>query len=82
MSLSKVGKEVMIKSILQSILSYIMSVFVIPYAIVNDIEKMLDSFWWGGGNNIKGVRWLAWEKLTCSKKDVGGGGEIQRLQIF
>lgn len=43
-SLSKEGNEVMIKLVLQDIPSYIMSIFVIPYAIVNDIEKMLNSF--------------------------------------
>lgn len=43
-SLSMEGNEVMIKLVLQDIPSYIMSIFVILYAIVNDIEKMLNSF--------------------------------------
>ncbi|KAI5427001.1 hypothetical protein KIW84_032431 [Lathyrus oleraceus] len=70
-SLSKAGKEVMIKLVLQAIPSYIMGVFVIPDAIVNDIEKMLISFWWRGSNNNKRIMWLAWDKLTCSKKECG-----------
>lgn len=45
-SLSKTGKENVIKSVLQAILSYIISVFVLPDNIVNDIEKMLNTFWW------------------------------------
>ncbi|XP_050877711.1 uncharacterized mitochondrial protein AtMg00310-like [Lathyrus oleraceus] len=69
--LSKAGNEVMIKSVFQVIPSYIISVFIIPYAIVNDIEKMLNSFWWGGGNNNKGIRWLAWDKLTCTNNEDG-----------
>lgn len=52
-SLSKEGNEVMIKSMLQAIPSYIMSVFIIPDSIVNDIEKRLNYFWWGGSNVIK-----------------------------
>ncbi|XP_058770466.1 uncharacterized protein LOC131644088 [Vicia villosa] len=72
-SLSKAGKEVMIKSVLQSIPSYIMSVFIIPDGVVKDIEKMLNSFWSGGGSNNKGIRWMAWDKLSCPKKDGGMG---------
>jgi hypothetical protein len=53
--LSKAGKEVMIKSVLQAIPSYVMSIYIIPDATVNDIEKMLNSFWWGGDNNNKGI---------------------------
>lgn len=70
-SLSKAGKEAMIKLVLQAIRSYIMGVFVIPDAIVNDIEKMLISFWWRDSNNNKRIMWLAWDKLTCSKKECG-----------
>ncbi|XP_058776331.1 uncharacterized protein LOC131650640 [Vicia villosa] len=72
-ALSKAGKEVMIKSVLQSIPAYIMSVYIIPDEVVDDIEKMLNSFWWGGGNNNKGIQWLAWEKLSYSKRDGGLG---------
>jgi hypothetical protein len=38
-ALSKAGKDVMIKSVLQSIPSYIMSVYMIPDSVINDIEK-------------------------------------------
>lgn len=63
----------MIKLVLQSIPYYIMSVFIFPDATVNDIEKMLNLFWWRGGSNSKGIRWLAWDKLTCTKKKGGMG---------
>jgi len=43
--LSKVGREVMIKSALQSIPSYIMSVFLLPNKLVDAIEKMINVFW-------------------------------------
>ncbi|XP_058734150.1 uncharacterized protein LOC131605869 [Vicia villosa] len=43
-SLSRAGKEVMIKSVLQSILTYIMSLYLIPDGVVKDVEKMLNSF--------------------------------------
>lgn len=62
--LSRAGKEVMIKSVLQSIPSYVMSIFVILDAVVSDIEKMLNCYWWGGGFNNKGIIWLAWDKFV------------------
>ncbi|PNX80358.1 ribonuclease H, partial [Trifolium pratense] len=66
-ALSKAGKEVMIKSVLQAIPSYVMSVYLLPESTVKDIERMLNSFWWGGGANNKGIRWLAWDRMTFPK---------------
>ncbi|PNX59959.1 ribonuclease H [Trifolium pratense] len=55
-TLSKAGKEVMIKFVLQVIPSYVMSMFILPSSLIDDIEKMLNVFWWGGeGNNNKGI---------------------------
>ncbi|GAU27989.1 hypothetical protein TSUD_373850 [Trifolium subterraneum] len=55
-ALSKAGKEVMIKYVLQAIPSYVMSMFILPSSLIDDIEKMLNAFWWGGGsNNNKGI---------------------------
>lgn len=42
---SKAGREVMIKSVLQAIPSYIMSIFMLPSNIISTIEKMLNAFW-------------------------------------
>ncbi|XP_058774459.1 uncharacterized protein LOC131648725 [Vicia villosa] len=72
-SLSRAGKEVMIKSVLQAIPTYIMSIFILPDVVVNEIERMLNSFWWGGGSNNKGIRWKSWDRLTCPKAEGGLG---------
>ncbi|CAJ2668628.1 unnamed protein product [Trifolium pratense] len=73
-ALSKAGKEIMIKSVLQAIPTYVMSMFILPSSFIDDIEKMINAFWWGGGNgNSKGIHWLAWERLACPK-DKGGLG--------
>jgi hypothetical protein len=39
--------------------------FILPSYFIDDIEKMLNGFWWGGGNDI------TLEKLVCPK-DKGG----------
>ncbi|GAU36566.1 hypothetical protein TSUD_277720 [Trifolium subterraneum] len=71
-ALSKAGKEIMIKSVLQAIPSYVMSMFILPASLIDDIEKMINAFWWRSGNtnnnnNTKGIHWLAWERLACPK---------------
>ncbi|CAK8536826.1 unnamed protein product [Lathyrus sativus] len=63
----------MIKSVLQAILSYVLSLFILSDTVCNDIEKFLKSFWWGGGSNNRGIHWMAWDKLACSKKEGGLG---------
>jgi hypothetical protein len=72
--LSKAGREVMVKSVLQAIPTYIMSVFLLPKTLIDDIEKMMNSFWWGnGGASNRGMRWMAWEKLSVHKRFGGMG---------
>ncbi|GAU36753.1 hypothetical protein TSUD_318520 [Trifolium subterraneum] len=71
-ALSKAGKEIMIKSVLQAIPSYVMSMFILPASLIDDIEKMINVFWWRNGNtnnnnNTKSIHWLAWERLACPK---------------
>jgi ribonuclease HI len=72
-ALSKAGKEVMIKSVLQAIPSYVMSIYLLPDSTVKEIERMINSFWWGGGTNNKGIKWLAWDRMTVPKACGGMG---------
>jgi hypothetical protein len=71
--LSRAGKEVMIKSVLQAIPAYIMNIYLLPDNLITEIERMINAFWWGGGSNNSGIKWLAWDKLACPK-DEGGLG--------
>ena len=47
--LSQVGKEVMIKVVVQFIPTYSMSMFKLPVGLCKDIEAMIQKFWWGQG---------------------------------
>nr|KYP45605.1 hypothetical protein KK1_032833 [Cajanus cajan] len=52
--LSKAGSEVLIKFVLQSILTYVMSAYLIPKSNCEKIERILNSYWWG--TKGKGIR--------------------------
>ena len=79
--LSQAGREVLIKSVLQSIPSYVMSIFLFPGSLINEIEKMLNSFWWGhNSTNSRGLCWLSWERLSIPK--VFGGMGVKGLKAF
>ncbi|PNY15022.1 ribonuclease H [Trifolium pratense] len=75
------GKKVLIKSVAQAIHAYCMSVFLLPTSIADEIEKMLNSFWWGIKEERRhGIRWISWEKLTM-RKEWGGMG-FQHIHGF
>ena len=58
--LSKAGREVMIKSVLQAIPLYVMSIFQLSSNLIISIEKMMNSFWWSHGRSShRGIHWLS-----------------------
>ncbi|KAL8158345.1 hypothetical protein AgCh_002874 [Apium graveolens] len=72
--LSRAGKAVLIRSVAQTIPSYAISCFLIPKSLYQELERMMNSFWWGSGqDNKKGVKWLSWTNM-CSSKCTGGLG--------
>ena len=72
--LSKAGREVMIKSVLQAIPSYVISLSQLPTTLVTAIERMMNKFWWGHGRTShRGINWLSWEKLLMHKTHGGMG---------
>jgi len=80
-SLSQAGREILIKSVLQSIPSYVMSIFLLPGTFISEIEKMLNAFWWGHKSaNSRGLHWLSWERLSVPK--TFGGMGFKSLRAF
>lgn len=71
--LSKGGREVLLKSVIQSMPTFAMSVFKIPKEICEDIEVLMNKFWWGKGEQSRGIPWMCWTRLSVSK-DMGGMG--------
>ena len=57
-NLSRVGKEVMIKSVAKVIPTYMMSCFALPKGLCEDIEQLMCNFWWGYGIEKGKIHWL------------------------
>lgn len=45
--LSNVGKETLIRSVLQAIPIYFMSIFLLPKSITSKLNALISKFWWG-----------------------------------
>ncbi|XP_062171134.1 uncharacterized protein LOC133876926 [Alnus glutinosa] len=71
--LSHAGKEILIKSVIQAMPTYTMSVFRLPKTLCRDINSMLGRFWWGNKENGSKMAWMAWSGLGRKKLDGGLG---------
>lgn len=71
--LSQAGKEVLIKSVLQSKPVFSMSCYLLPKTICDDINSVLSEFWWGKNDDKKKISWVSWKRLCLPKKEGGMG---------
>ena len=62
--LSKAGKEVLIKAIVQAIPTYTMRVFQLPVKLCDELNSLCAKFWWGQVGNDKKIHWKSWDCLT------------------
>ncbi|XP_031099874.1 uncharacterized protein LOC116004082 [Ipomoea triloba] len=77
--LSRAGKEVLLKSVAQSMPTFCMSVFLLPESVCLSIERVMNRYWWGSGGD-RGIHWNAWDRL-CVPKKYGGLG-FKELRAF
>nr|KYP47844.1 hypothetical protein KK1_030479 [Cajanus cajan] len=58
-----------------------MSTFLLPTSLEDEIQRMLNSFWWGSNHHTgRGIKWLSWDKLTMRKEY--GGMSFRHLHGF
>uniref|UniRef100_A0A803NUT6 Reverse transcriptase domain-containing protein n=1 Tax=Cannabis sativa TaxID=3483 RepID=A0A803NUT6_CANSA len=60
------GKEVLIKAVVQALPAYTMNLFLLPMGFCPQLESVVSRFWWKSSNS-KGIHWLSWVKLTDHK---------------
>ncbi|XP_074336620.1 uncharacterized protein LOC141673779 [Apium graveolens] len=79
--ISRAGKEILVKSVIQSLPSYAMSVFLLPVEINKEIERCLSKFWWQSSKiATRGITWMSWERM--SKHKAAGGLGFRNFRDF
>ena len=66
-TISKAGREVLIKMVAQALPTYSMSIFKLPKKVCDDINSVLAKYWWGQTRNEKNIYWINWNKLCKGK---------------
>lgn len=62
------GRELLIKSVAQSVPTYTMSVFRLSVSLCEDIQSMVAKFWWGGEDDAKKMHWWSWMNFVAERK--------------
>lgn len=70
----------LIKSAAQTIPNFWMNLLLIPLDVCDAIEKKMNAYWWGNGQQHKGIKWMSWDRL-CEIKE-GGGLGFKKLREF
>uniref|UniRef100_A0A803P6Q0 Reverse transcriptase domain-containing protein n=1 Tax=Cannabis sativa TaxID=3483 RepID=A0A803P6Q0_CANSA len=79
--LSKAGKELLIKTVAQSLPSYTMNIFLLPVETCQEMEQLMCKFWWQSSTkNNKGIHWKSWDRLIVHKSK--GGMGFKNLRDF
>ena len=71
--LSYAGRIQLIASVLASMQVFWASVFVLPKAVVKDINKVFKDFLWNSGEILRGKAKVSWKQI-CKTKCEGGLG--------
>jgi hypothetical protein len=66
--LSQAGKEVLLKVVIQAILTYTMSVFQLPKSLCKEINSLMSKFFWGQKQKDKCMVWMGWSKMGKAKE--------------
>lgn len=66
-------KEILINYVAQTIPTYVMSIFKLPFSVCDDLTKMIGQYWWGVQKGRRKMDWVAWDKQVLPKLKGGLG---------
>lgn len=78
--LSQIGRKILIKTILQTILVYTMSVFWLPKVLYKEITTMITRFWWGFNSKANKIYWMSQNWMITL--EYNGGMGFKDLESF
>uniref|UniRef100_A0A803QQ56 Reverse transcriptase domain-containing protein n=1 Tax=Cannabis sativa TaxID=3483 RepID=A0A803QQ56_CANSA len=76
--LSRVGKEVLVKTVAQALPSYAMSALLLPKEISCSIESMMESYWW---QSNKVVYYDSTSKQACGGAECWSPPLVNRIKV-
>ncbi|CAN6563499.1 unnamed protein product [Malus baccata var. baccata] len=79
-ALSRAGREVLIKAVVQAIPAYPMCIFKFPAVVCQELDALVAKFWWGSHGEDRKIHWVSKEVLGLPK-DMGGLG-FRNFQEF
>ncbi|KAM2070517.1 hypothetical protein ACFX16_001897 [Malus domestica] len=79
-ALSRAGREVLIKAVVQAIPAYPMCIFKFPAVVCQELDALVPKFWWGSHGENRKIHWVSKEVLGLPK-DMGGLG-FRNFQEF
>ncbi|XP_026396984.1 uncharacterized protein LOC113291698 [Papaver somniferum] len=77
--LNKAGRITLIRSALESITTYFMSLLILPVAVEKELNIIMRRFLWGEEGDQRKMSWVSWLKI-CNLKENGGLG-IRNLRL-
>eukprot|EP01018_Ginkgo_biloba_P039380 Gb_12932 [translate_table: standard] len=78
--LSRGGRLVLVKSVLEALPVYWMSLSWIPQGILDQMRKISFRFLWSGGKEKRGIPWVKWQRLAVPK--ALGGWRLKNIFLF
>jgi hypothetical protein len=75
--LAGAAKEVLIKSVIQAIQTYTMSVFKFSSGLCEDLMQMIRNFWWDDDVERRHIHWTSLENITKRKSQGGMGWDSE-----
>jgi hypothetical protein len=78
--LSFTGRAILISAVIQALPTYVMSCFMIPKTMCDQIEKAICRFWWGSKEGQQKIHWKARKELF--KPKFQGGLGFRDMHLF